>query len=226
MQDRETKAEHRATITEIAQEALASHVISPEQESGPVRMWLCHRPGTGAYHYRVIAAPGMLLVYGDIGDHMLQANDKDLVPWLHRAINSPDYLISKFVRRPKTFFPYEAMLLLDRLVQDGKDWDEQSGYNLDEDGNEIMGMHEEEARTLKRKVLDEWDPDYDDEHMFARAFYYAGGEASLIESTRDYDSDVYWTVECLKKFVELYDEHERTRNDEEGISSSYVALDE
>ena len=204
----QSKKKHRATIAELAKKSLAGHVISPEQEEGPVRMWLCHKPGTGMYHYRVVAAPGMLLVYGDIGDHMLQNHDKDLVPWLKDAIKSPDYLISKFVRRPREFFPDEATHLLNELIKEAEE------YNYDV----------EEAVDFRHKVLDNWNEENDDGHEFGKAFYEAGGDPELIDRTYDYDSSVYWTVECLKKFVELHNEHIRKNTAKEEASSSCIGI--
>ena len=145
------------------------------------------------YHYRVVAAPGMLLVYGDIGDHMLQNHDRDLVKWLvDGAINSPDYLIQKIVHhnRHKDFFHDEAMLLLDKAVTDASDDDEADAAN-----------------KLRNEVLDNWDQEYGHPHDFAKAYYEAGGDPELIDYTMDFSSGVYWTIECLKKFVELYNEY-------------------
>lgn len=158
-------------------------------------MWLCHRPGSGMYHFRVVAGPGMLLVYGDVGDHMLQNHDKDMVKWLvDGAVNSTEYLISKFTHRPKVFFSHEAMLLLNSMVDDA----------FDDHEREYMG-------NIRAEVLDGWSPDTEsgDGHDFAKAFYGAGGDIECVNQTFDYDSDVYWTVECLKKFVELYEHNRR-----------------
>lgn len=158
-----------------------------------MRMWLCRRPGSGMYHFRVVAGPGMLLVYGDVGNHILQNHDKDMVKWLvDGAVNSTEYLIGKFVHRPEVFFPYEATLLLNSMVDEA----------FDDREREYMD-------NLRAKVFDEWSLEMEsrDGHDFAKAFYEAGGDVEYISQTFDYDSDVYWTVECLKKFVELYSEH-------------------
>jgi len=216
-----TKKENRATVAQIAKEALAEHSITPEQTEGPVRMWYCGRKGTGMYSYRVIAAPNMLLVYGDVGDYILQVYDKDLVPWLRGAIKSENYLISKMINKGEVFMPKEAVKLLDDLVNEAKEYDHEVEYDRDEDDEEIEGIHTKEARELKRKVLDEWDKDYGGYEEFAEAFHCAGGESSLTDRTIDYESSVYWTVECLKRFVELLD-----AKDDKGdsICSSLVTL--
>jgi len=175
-------------------------------------MWLCHRPGTGMYHFRVVAAPGMLLVYGDVGDYMLQNHDYDMVKWLvGGAVNSPDYLIQKFVRKTKIFFEDEAEALLQSHIDEACD-----EYERDE------------AKKFKEKVLDAWqyDREYGHGHDFARAYYEAGGDPEYLSSTEDYDSSVYWTVECLKKFAELYNELRTKSIAGEETCSSCAALSE
>jgi len=163
------------------------------------------------YHYRVIAAPGMIMVYGDVGDGMAQNHDEDMVGWLVKgAINSPDYVISKFTNRPKQFFPDEAINLLEQPIIDA----EKTG----DDDDRV------EAESFRDKVMELWDREYGHGHDFGKAFYEAGGEAECIDSAYDYEAGVYWTFECLKKFVELYNELRSKDSDEEGSSSSYVAI--
>lgn len=205
--DSGTKKENRATIATIAGESLAGHAITPEQTEGPVRMWYCGRKGTGMYSYRVIAAPGMLLVYGDVGDYMLQANDRDLIPWLRGAIKSENYVIGKMVHKGEVFLPDEAVALLDTLIADAKEDDEGELRHEDEEDNNIY-YYSEQAISFKNAVLDEWDPEYDSGDGFAQAFHNAGGETSLLSRAVDYEPGVYWTMECLKKFVELLDDLE------------------
>jgi hypothetical protein len=189
----------------MADEAFAKHRIVPEQTEGPVRMWYCGEKGTGVYSYRVVSAPGMLLVYGDVGDYMLQAYDKDLIPWLQGAIKSEDYVIGKMIHKHKIFLEDEAELMLQSLVDDAYD---------------------DEDREIQRKIVsyvrDNWNKEYDSVHEFAKAFYEGGGDAELIDCVMDYESSAYWTFECLKKFVELYNE---LKSDyEDGICSSNIAV--
>lgn len=200
MQD--TKKQHRETVKEIAAKSLASHVLTPEQESGPVRMWLCHRPGSGAYHYRVVAAPGMLTIYGDIGDQIIQNYDRDMVEWLLKAMDSPEYVMDKFTFKEKTFFPQEARSLLDEMVAESCD--------------EVDRQENEEFRN---RVLDEWDSEFDDNgHEFAKAFYEAGGDMEMLSITVDHSSGMYWTIACLEKFVELYKNEREQKTDSQACS--------
>lgn len=196
-----TKKSNRADITEVARESLANHRLVPEQTEGPVRMWYCGEPGTGIYSFRVIAAPFMILVYGDIGDYMLQASERDLIPWLRGAVKSEHYLISKFVHKQEVYLPEEADLLLKGLAREYAD-DDYSG------GLQKIGQ-----------IRSNWNKDYDGFDKFAEEFVCAGFESELLKSVTDFESDIYWTVECLKKFVDLY-----ATQEEPSICSCLAAL--
>ena len=211
-----TRKRQRQDIQEIANESFANHTLKVEQDQGPVRMWLCSRPGTGMYHFRVVAAPGWLAVYGDVGNHMLSANDKDLIPWLKRSVKSYDYLISKFenvLDLKDTFFPEEAEKLLEECDAEGM---MAETYPYDSQGQKFVD-----------KVREDWDKEYGDHHDFCSAFYNAGGDPELLDRVVDFGPSVWWTVECLKKFVELLEAHdESTKTENEGaLCSSYTALD-
>ena len=189
-----TREKNRKRLAKMANEAFVDHKLVPEQISTSLKMWYCGKKGTGMYSFRVIAAPGMLLVYGDVGDYMLQANDRDLIPWICGAIKSENYVIGKMVHKHRVFLEDEAELLLQRLAN----------------------------KDFTNRVRDRWNKEYDGEHEFCRAFYEEGGEISYLESVMDHESSVYWTMECLKKFVELHNEHEA--GNEEGLCSSFAAL--
>ena len=206
-EDRRTR---RADYAKYAEEAFAEHIITPEQTEGPVRMWLCHKPGTGIYHFRVIAAPGILVVTGDVGDNILRASDRDLVPWLRGAVKSPDYLMEKIVRgyNCKEFVEGEVENMFCNML-------ENAGYDpslAEEDAEEDAEEQNENsyiqnARKIIEDTKENWYHDYDDRtgHEFCRAFSDAGGDSEYTESLFDYDSNALWTCNCLKKFIELLD---------------------
>ncbi|KKL79323.1 hypothetical protein LCGC14_2016010 [marine sediment metagenome] len=205
-----TREKNRKRLAKMANEAFVDHKLVPEQISTSLKMWYCGEKGTRMYSFRVIAGPGMLLVYGDVGNFMLQAHDHDLIPWIRGAIKSENYVIRKMVRKHKVFLDDEAELLLQRLVNDAEECD------LTDDDE--VGK----VRDFTNRVRDRWDREYDEEHEFCKAFYEEGGEASYLESVMGHELSVYWTIECLKKFVELYNEHEA--GNEEGLCSSFAAL--
>ena len=184
----ETIKQHRDSIISIAKEAFKDHCLTSEQTEGPVCMWLCHQLGTGVYHFRVIAAPGFMAVYGDVGDGMLMMYDKDPIPWLRGAIKSPDYLLKKVLKKQTKFFLSEAEGLLQDMIDTSETTEE-----LTENTNRV------------NKIEDNWAKEIESEEEFARALWSAGEDTEMVERAVDYSSDDLWTVECLKKFIELLD---------------------
>lgn len=182
----ETIEQYRESIRSIAKEAFKSHCLTSEQTEGPVRMWLCHQPGTGIYHFRVVAAPGFLAVYGDVGDGMVLMHDKDPIPWLRGAVNSPDYLLGKMVKKQKLFFVREAEKILQEMVDNSASQDE-----ITKNINRVSNIE------------DNWDREIDTEEEFAKALWKCGEDTEMVDRTTDYCNDDWWTVECLKKFIEL-----------------------
>ena len=209
----ETKKERRATFERYAVDAFADHILKPEQTEGPVRMWLCHKPETGIYHFRVVAAPGMIAVYGDVGENILRAYDIDLVPWLRGSVKSPDYLISKIVgaEKRKEFIEGEVEPMFANML-------ECAGYDpalTDEDAEEQEeDSYIKEAHRIIEETKENRNPDYDSAngHNFCEAFHSAGGDSELLDCLFDYDSDTLWTLNCLKKFVELLDKQNENKH--------------
>ena len=86
-----TEAETRASIAEMAKESFARHELTVKAD----REWLCKRPGEWAYSFFVIARPGVLIVYGDLGEYVLRMHNEDPITWLDGAVGSPAYLFGK-----------------------------------------------------------------------------------------------------------------------------------
>jgi hypothetical protein len=184
----ETIKQYRESIKAIAKGAFQSHRLTPSQTEGPVRMWLCHKTGTGMYHFRVIAAPGFLAVYGDVGDGMVLMHDNDPIPWLRGAIHSPEYLLEKMIKKHTKFFRSEAEKILQDMV-------------------DSAGSPQEltDGITRAANVEDNWNKEIDTEEEFEKALWTCGEDTELAECAVDYSEDDWWTVECLKKFIELLD---------------------
>jgi hypothetical protein len=101
-----TAAETRKQISKMARDAFKDHIITREADN----LWLCHRPGTGMYAFRLAALPGALVFYGDIGEAILRPSDRDVLPWLRGAARSFDYVIEKVHPRPEqTFYSGDAI---------------------------------------------------------------------------------------------------------------------
>jgi hypothetical protein len=173
-------------IEKASKDLFKDHIIIPEQENGPIRMWLCQNKNkSNDLHFRVVSGPGLLAVYGDIGQGMLRIYGSDTVSWIRGAKNSIDYVIEKMVNVQKVFMPGEALALINDA--DADDEEEQKFLN-----------------TVNKEWSEYIREDYGSEFAFIEAWSNAGGEIENIDSAFDWDRDVYWTVMCLQKFVELF----------------------
>jgi len=86
------KQDRMRTIDELAKEAFKDHVLREEGEG----RWFCGRPGTGMYHFRLIVAPGCVLLYGDIGEAVFLCAEPDALNWLlASAGGGRDYILGK-----------------------------------------------------------------------------------------------------------------------------------
>lgn len=172
---------YREDIFSTAESAFKDHVIFTEQDSGPVKMWLCQKPGTYIYHFRIVSAPRMICVYGDVGDNVLTINTKDSVNWIKSSYKSINYVVEKISTSNKRenylFFKDEAIELAK---------------------NEL-------SKNKFEQLLDEYEfvDDFDAYTVFCNLFITFGGEAEFLCNVIDYEPSIYWTVACLKKFVEL-----------------------
>lgn len=59
-------------------ENMAEHVVTAE---GPGR-WFAGRPKRSEYHFRVLTAPGAIVLLGDIGELILLPHDRDAFAWM------------------------------------------------------------------------------------------------------------------------------------------------
>lgn len=104
-----------ATIQRIAKDSFANHVVT-EEAPGEYRV---ARPGTGIYGFWLLFRPGMVCVWGDLGEWVLRHGDRDSVGWFRGASNSPEYLCEKTrAGNHEEFYPYEAIAHLKELAAD------------------------------------------------------------------------------------------------------------
>ncbi len=136
-----TYRQTREQAEEQAKSAFRDHVITAE---GPGR-WRCAKPGTWIYGFRVITAPGAVIVTGDIYEAVFCMYDSDPLPWIvsvgkHRQF---DYLLEKMRAGPEPCF-YKG------------DADEYLAERLKYDDEEYPTADGEEPRTtVARKAAEE-----------------------------------------------------------------------
>lgn len=173
----ETQEEHRAAIAKFAADAFHEHTLT---EEAPQR-WLCAKPGTGIYAFRVCLVPGAILVYGDIGDMLLVRFGGAGLDWLRGAVRSRDYLLGKVpvAHRGEVFLRGEA----ERVVKEMED----AGHSA--------------ADALRDALDDELEDD--GPHAFYRA--YAHNVDSDVPDCADFSSELHWCAEALAWFVRTLD---------------------
>lgn len=82
-----------------AADAFKHHQVTKEADN----RWLFARPNTGIYHMRVLAAPRMVMCYGDIGSLIMIPSDGDGFHWLASVLAGhgtydPCYIAEKVPR--------------------------------------------------------------------------------------------------------------------------------
>ena len=171
-------ADVQKDIARFASEAFANHALTVE---GP-NEWRCGAPGTGIMAFRVLCRPGMVAVWGDLGEWILRVSDKEPLHWLPGAVRSPDYLLSKVQAGKKLrFYPANASALLDD-PETAESWGEDVVTEVREELGSTWG---DEA------TRDEW----------YRAWSNAGADEA---PDGDYPCEAaLWLIEMLRKFVEL-----------------------
>jgi hypothetical protein len=170
-----TERRARATVAALAAKDFAEHVIVPEGDG----RWFCGKPGTGICSFRVVSAPGHLIVFGDIGDAILRVSDRDPIPWLRGAIRSPEYLASKMQGRQDAFWRGDAAAWLRGEIAEGR-------------ADAVKA-----AQRLAGCGLD----------AFERHDWYAAWDcsASDLPDFEGPSSRTWWVVEALGCFVRLLD---------------------
>ncbi len=85
-----TSKEQSALIERLAAESFKDHVLTKRDDG----TWRCAKPGTGIYSFNVFAAPGVVFVWGDIGEFAFRHSDANGLAWWLYA-GSRDYFLEK-----------------------------------------------------------------------------------------------------------------------------------
>lgn len=165
-------------IKRLAAESFTTHELTQE---GP-QEWRCGRKGTSAYSFRILFRPGMIAVWGDLGEWILRHSDRESLAWLRGAVRSPDYMLEKVQAGEKErFYPADALAWLA--------------------SSEAVEMYGTDLVSAARKALD-----FDDGFsLTAETWATACFEAGMDDPPRFmYPCErALWLVELLRKFVSL-----------------------
>lgn len=165
----DTKKNHRAQIAELAKQAFAKHTL---EQLGPKR-WRCWN-GTGFYAFRIYELPDTVLLRGDIGTFVIDANGDYDLDWLENAIKSPDYVLEKCSLERKTCYLRDEFRrwVLERCNKEERRWAED--YNYDE-----LAWHKVSLN------------------------YYERTGNSEIPQPYDFDSRAFWCLAAFERFFAL-----------------------
>jgi hypothetical protein len=78
-------------VLTLSREVFTHHVLTTEG----LHRWRCGRPGDSMYSFRVIALPGVVIIYGDLGERIYRHAGHNSLEWLRGAVQSPEYLLGK-----------------------------------------------------------------------------------------------------------------------------------
>lgn len=84
------REQYRLQMQELAADAFKDHILKPADGH-----WICTRPDSFFYSFRIAELPGLIAVWGDIQTFTItQGRGYDLA-WLRGAVNSMGYVLEK-----------------------------------------------------------------------------------------------------------------------------------
>lgn len=78
----------------MAAQAFRDHQVEVRLSNGVYRVFRCGRPGSSICAFWVATTPGMLFVYGDVGE-LVVSRTYDMLAWAKSAIRDPNYFAEK-----------------------------------------------------------------------------------------------------------------------------------
>lgn len=172
---------------------LANHRVHQKHRDGDVvRLWRCDNDGSAIYHFYVLASPGWLMFYGDMGECMW-SRATDMIEFARGSINSLDYFSEKASRNCiiKEECPEMIGEYLDGLEQDHED----------NHGEPMSDDLKDEIEDLRRCGTVQ---------QFCEQFYTSGLYHGEMPDFRFYTYNYLWKIEALKWFVAKLDAGEVT----------------
>lgn len=174
----DTFEKQRKTIAALAKESFADHVVT---ELGPGE-WRCAAPGTWMHGFVVIARPCYVIVYGDIGDWVIQHSDRDSVGWLQRAARDYEYLCGKIrAGEKRRFYVGDAIAHLEQEI----------------------GESDNPADCAAARVKDALGSDFT-EHEWYESWAEEGVGCHDVPSCERWDAGPLWMAEALRWLVEQW----------------------
>lgn len=171
---------------------LEGHALKVEQGEGVARSWLCRNPKGGNAWFRVVAAPDMMAIYGDVADRIVyRIGTGDIIPWVRGAVHSRGYFVSKMPGAKREFDPDSVEEVMIEILQDHREnRDFVKARLCVERIRECRGWRDIHSTEHALEAIEDLEED-------------AWERGGSFERPTD---DVIWFVAAAQKFIELLDE--------------------
>lgn len=194
-----TKLSYRDQLNAMVRESikrnLANHQIRQRHRDGDVvRLWRCDNNGSSIYHFSVLASPGWLMMYGDMGECMW-SRVPDMLSFVRGSIGSLGYFSEKASKN--CIIEEDRAELISEFLEDfEKDFEENRGEPMTD-----------EQREEFRELRDGFDPNNHDVSEFQRDFWNSSFcyDSEAMPDTKCYTFHYLWKIEALKWFIKKLD---------------------
>lgn len=197
----ESSAGCRELVKELAEKDFANHVITKVADE----RWLCRNPGSSSYWFFVIVVPGTVIIYGDVGECILQMYERSTLAtlaWIRGSCDSWDYVLGKMHRPPKTFFPGDAIAYLEDMVKNEEE------ENAEDDNGEPVELADRKpaaSRPILEEAIDLAKCGELNQHTWGGICGENNFEGEVYGVPEKWDSDCYWSIHALRTFIRLHD---------------------
>ena len=123
----------REDAAEHASSAFREHSITIEGEG----RYYFGKPFEGAYHTRIVTAPGALIMFGDVGELILMPSDKDALGWLRMVTKRKNYDLSYIASKVSGDMKDSISRYHPDLVRRWLDWEEEQEICVDCNGSKL-----------------------------------------------------------------------------------------
>jgi len=105
------------------------HELTQESEN----VWLCQRPKSSVYGFRLVFVPGIIFFGGDLGEQVWKPYRQDTLAWFLDALDSRSYFWEKASFREESFYLSDAMRLIDDAIKQYKSDGKEKGEDNSEE---------------------------------------------------------------------------------------------
>lgn len=172
----------------MAEDAFARHTVVRESQ-GKVDAWLCRRPDTNVYWFRVIIAQNLITLAGDIDGIMVVPYTHDALGWMRGALGSIAYFAEK-VPANINITEFDKELVVRALADDKERLEQADADDKAED------WWREQVADLAELL----DRDFECEHDFNEAYHSSSLYSDDLPAVTGLSTGFYWTLEALRWF--------------------------